>query len=159
MRYDFNVDEIFEMAERMEQNGEAFYRAAAAAVEEETHKKLLLELADMEVDHGKTFKAMRAELTGAEKAETVFDPEGEAVLYLQALVDTRVFFEKEVDTSSMERILKDAIGAEKDSIVFYLGMKDAVPEKYGKDKIDRIIKEEMGHVRLLSRELSNVKAE
>jgi rubrerythrin len=111
----------------------------------------------MEVDHEKTFNAMRSDLKAAEKSATVFDPEGEAALYLRALVDTRVFFEKKVDVSSMEKILKAAIEAEKDSIVFYLGMKNAVPEKFGQDRIEAIIKEEMGHIRLLSRELAQLK--
>ena len=53
----------------------------------------------------------------------------------------------------MVEILKSAIEAEKDSIVFYLGMKEAVPENLGKDRIETIIKEEMGHIRVLSREL------
>jgi rubrerythrin len=157
MRYDFNADEVFEMAEQMERNGEKFYKHAAATIDDEPHKKLLLELAAMEVDHEKTFKAMRSDLKAAEKSATVFDPEGEAALYLRALVDTRVFFEKEVDVSSMENILKAAIEAEKDSIVFYLGMKNAVPEKLGQDRIEGIIKEEMGHIRLLSRELAQLK--
>ena len=67
---------------------------------------------------------------------TAFDPEGEAALYLRSLDYTRVFFEKKIDTSSMEEILKEAILAEKDSIVFYLGMNEhgksdssIVPEK------------------------------
>ncbi|MGB5615220.1 MAG: ferritin family protein [Desulfobacterales bacterium] len=157
MKYDFNADEIFEMAEQMERNGEKFYKSAADTIDDEAHKKLLLELAVMEVDHEKTFKAMRSDLKAAEKSATVFDPEGEAALYLRALVDTRVFFEKKVDVSSMEKVLKAAIEAEKDSIVFYLGMKNAVPEKLGQDRIEGIIKEEMGHIRLLSRELAQLK--
>ncbi|MFV9644757.1 MAG: rubrerythrin, partial [Desulfobacterales bacterium] len=68
--------------------------------------------------------------------------------------DTRVFFEKKIDnTSSIKDILKEAILAEKDSIVFYLGMKEMVPENFGKAKIDAIIKEEMTHIQLLSKEL------
>ena len=53
----------------------------------------------------------------------------------------------------MEAILKSAITAEKDSIVFYLGMKEAVSESLGKGRIDNIIKEEMGHIKLLSGKL------
>ncbi len=157
MSYDFNADEVFQMAEQMERNGQTFYRTAAEAVGDDTKKELLLKLADMEVDHEKTFKAMRAELTEKEKSSTVFDPEGESALYLRALVDTRVFFEKDMDVSSMEKILKAAIEAEKDAIVFYLGIKNAVPVNLGQDRLDHIIKEEMGHVRLLSRELVQLK--
>jgi rubrerythrin len=153
MSYDFNADDVFEMAEQMERNGAKFYRTAAANTADAANKKFLLELAAMEDEHEKTFKAMRTELSAKEKESTVFDPDGEAALYLRALADTRVFFEKEIDVTSLKKILKSAIEAEKDSIVFYLGMKEAVPEKYGKGRLDVIIKEEMGHVRLLSRKL------
>ena len=57
----------------------------------------------------------------------------------------------------MEEILKEAILAEKDSIVFYLGMKELVPENFGKTKIDAIIKEEMAHINLLSSKLVALK--
>lgn len=153
MSYDFNADDVFEMAEQMERNGAKFYRTAAENTADTANREFLLELASMEDQHEKTFKAMRTELSAKEKASTVFDPEGEAALYLRALADTRVFFEKEIDVTSLKKILKSAIEAEKDSIVFYLGMKEAVPEKFGKGRLDEIIKEEMGHVRLLSRKL------
>ena len=153
MMYDFNADDIFEIAEQLERNGAAFYRTAAEAVSDASAKDFLLKLADMEDDHEKTFAQMRSQLTADEKTSTVFDPEGEAAGYLRALADTRVFFEKEVDTTSLEAILKDAIIAEKDSIVFYLGMRDMIPEDKGRNRMDDIIKEEMGHIRLLSKEL------
>jgi rubrerythrin len=154
MIYDFNADDIFEMAEQMERNGAKFYRTAAQAVDADDAKAFLLNLAAMEDDHEKIFAAMRAELNSTQKSATVFDPDGEAVHYLRALADTRVFFQKEIDTSSIQAILKDAITAEKDSIVFYLGMRDAVPEKLGRERLDEIIREEMGHIRLLGKELT-----
>jgi rubrerythrin len=151
--YDFNADDIFEMAEQLERNGARFYRTASEAVQNQAAKDLLLRLAAMEDAHEKTFSQMRAQLKAAEKTSTVFDPRGEAVGYLKSLADTRVFFEKKIDTSSMESILKEAITAEKDSIVFYLGMKEAVPESLGKNRLEDVIKEEMGHIRLLGKEL------
>ena len=153
MSYDFNADDIFEMAEQMERNGATFYRNAAEGDIDPAHKEFLLGLAEMEVAHEKTFKALRAELAAHEKAATVFDPQGEAALYLRALADTRVFFDKEIDISTMRGILKSAIEAEKDAIVFYLGMKETVPGELGQARLDGIIKEEMGHIRLLSKEL------
>jgi rubrerythrin len=155
MSYDFNADEIFEMAEQMERNGAAFYRNAADSISDEKNKQLLLHLADMELEHEKTFIEMRAALTSQEKATRVFDPEGEAVLYLKALVDTRVFFQKEIDATSMSEILKEALLAEKDAIVFYLGMKDIVPEKLGKTHLENIIREEMAHIKLIGRKLAS----
>jgi rubrerythrin len=153
MSYDFNANEVFEMAEQMERNGAQFYRDAAETAADASNKEMLIGLSKMEEAHEKMFASMRGELTAAEKASTVFDPSGEASLYLGALVDSRVFFKKEIDVTSMVEILKSAIEAEKDSIVFYLGMKEAVAENLGKDRIDVIIKEEMGHIQVLSKEL------
>ena len=155
--YDFDANDVFEMAEEMEQNGFRFYQSAAARVEAGPVKDMLLRLADMEQQHCKIFALMREELTQAEKSSTVFDPDGEAFLYLQALVKTKVFFEKQIDTSQLEAVILAAIQAEKDSIIFYTGMRNAVPEKRGRARIDDIIKEEMGHIQLLSTELLKLK--
>ena len=57
----------------------------------------------------------------------------------------------------VENILQIAIGLEKDSIVFYLGMKDGIPERLGRSKVDEIIKEEMRHMASLSRELETLR--
>ena len=153
MAYDFTADDVFEMAEKLERNGAQFYRKAAENADDSEAKAFLIRLAEMEDAHEKTFALLRSNLSGKAKAATVFDPQHESALYLRSLADTKVFFEKEIDLSSMREILKAAILAEKDSIVFYLGMKDLVPDKLGKDKLDEIIKEEMGHIRILSKEL------
>ena len=157
MSLDFNADEVFEIAEQIERNGAKFYRLASEGVGDENSKKFLIELAEMEDEHEKTFKILRSELTTNEKIMTTFDPEGDTEKYLRALADTRVFYEKEIDISSIEEILKKAITAEKDSIVFYLGMKDVVPVNLGKEKLDRIIKEEMDHISILSKKLLSIK--
>ena len=109
----------------------------------------------MEDDHEKIFENMQKELTAGEQTLLVFDPEDENAVYLKALADTRVFFKKEKPGSDMTQILKSAIQTEKDSIVFYLGMKEMVPEKYGKSRINDIIKEEMSHLKLLSGKLKS----
>ena len=153
MSYDFNADEVFEMAAQIERNGAMFYRNAAKNISDSSEKELLNRLADMEVDHIEVFEKLHQEISKKEKQKRVFDPNDESILYLQALADTKVFYEKEIDTTSMKEILKAALLAEKDAIVFYLGLKDLVPEELGQDRIDGIIKEEMKHVTLLSNEL------
>jgi len=157
MGIDFNADEVFEIAEQIERNGAKFYRTVAKKVTDTNKKQLLINLANMEDEHEVTFKNLRSELSVDEKIQTTFDPDGDSERYLRALADTRVFYEKDVDTTSLKEILKSAITAEKDSIVFYLGMKDVVPAHLGKQKLDDIIKEEMGHISLLSKELIELK--
>ena len=166
MSIHFNADEIFEMAEQIERNGAKFYRRVAEGATEFSGRQLLLGLATMEDDHEKTFAAMRADMLKQQRIATVtptFDPEGQAALYLRAMADGHVFDVK-ADPSehltgkeTMEEILQTAIGLEKDSIVFYLGIKEMVPERLGRDRIDGIIKEEMGHITVLNKELAKLK--
>jgi rubrerythrin len=150
---DFNAEEIYQMAEQLERSGSEFYRKSAEATALPEESALLLKLAAMENEHAKTFQTMRSELGDLERSATAFDPEGEALRYLRALADTRVFFEKKIDTRSMKEILKAAIEAEKESILFYLGMRATLPTRLGQSRLDEIIQEEMGHIRMLSREL------
>lgn len=157
MDFSFNADEIFVMAEQIERNGAKFYRSAAEKVSDSSAREFLLELASMEDQHEKTFARLKGELTDKEKQSTVFDPEGQTALYLRALADTGVFSEKKIDTSSMKEIFKEAIKTEKDSIAFYLGIKDMVPERLGKSRLDEIIKEEMEHIRIIGKKLRSLK--
>lgn len=157
MYHKFNAKEILEMAEQIEKNGYAFYKKAAEDVKDDGIKAFLNELAEMELKHEKTFGEMIASLSSKEKEEVTFDPFEETAAYIQALADTRVFYEKQIDTSSAKEVLKEAIVAEKESIVFYLGMKDMVPTDSGKSKIDAIIKEEMKHIQIISKQLLALK--
>ncbi|MGB7294967.1 MAG: ferritin family protein [Candidatus Aminicenantales bacterium] len=154
MSFVFNADEIFEMALKIEQNGEKFYRDSAAKIADPEAILLLLKLADMEVDHQRIFKGMKTALSAADKKAMTFDPNNEAGLYLASLANTRIFFEKDIETSTLEGIFKAALAAEKDSVAFYLGMKDLVPAGRGRDKIEEIIREEMRHIRVLGERLT-----
>jgi rubrerythrin len=157
----FNADEVFEIAEQVERNGMAFYERAAERFSGDA-KSTLLRLADMEVTHQQVFAAMRRELSDADLGLKAFDPDGEAARYLAAFADGKIF-DLNADPlallgpeNSVRDILETAIGLEKDSVVFYVAIKDAVPESLGEDKIDRIIQEEMAHILLLSRTLSSL---
>jgi rubrerythrin len=167
MSYDFNIDEVLKMAEQIEINGARFYRQMADAISVDPLRQLFFDFAKMEEQHQKVFASMRSDLSDKEREPTVFDPEGETALYLKALADVRVFeqnaeeeFLLSDDLSEKEkvkRIFRAAINREKESIVFYLGMKELVPKNFGKDKIDAVIKEEMKHIRLLGSRFVSLK--
>jgi hypothetical protein len=108
----------------------------------------------MEVEHEKVFETLKKDF--AKEVSDYCDPDGEAVKYLCSIADTKIFFQRDIDVTSMEKIFKEAIMAEKDSTIFYLGMKDLVPDGAGKDKIDKIIKEEMTHIRILGEKLAKL---
>jgi len=154
----FNADEVFEMAEQIERNGARFYRAAAEKFP--AVREALLDLAAIEDDHEKIFAAMRGQLSTSEQVPPVFDPDGEAQMYLRAMADGHVFnvkadpVEQLAGKDTAEEVLKMAIGLEKDSIAFYVGLKESVSHKAGKDKVEAIIKEEFGHIATLNEKLA-----
>ncbi len=151
----YSADEVLEMALQIERNGARFYEQAAERAPDEHSRKLLLELAAMEKEHERTFASMREDLSEQERKEMVFDPDGELPLYLRAWADRNVF-SVSADVAaqlrgarSMPEILQAAIGAEKDSVVFYTGLKRLVPARFGAGRLDQIIEEEMGHMATL----------
>ena len=154
MVHNFSVDDVFEMAEMMERNGADFYRKTAELTDDPRLKDYLVGLSNMELAHEAMFKNWREELADLDPEKTFFDPENEGAQYLQTIVDGRVSFEhEEHGTGTMEEILKGAIASEKDTVIFYLNMQEAIPEYLGKDKISRIIREELDHIRLLTQKL------
>jgi len=156
----FNADEVFEMAEQIERNGAQFYREAAAKTSDRQVKEMFLRMAGMEDGHLRTFQQMRKSLSNQEKGGTTFDPEGEASLYLQAMADDRGFegmkgrHLKLTGKESTRELLEIAIDAERNSILYYVGLKEMVPTEAGRDKVQAIISEEVRHAADLRRELA-----
>ncbi len=161
----FNADEIFEIAEQVERNGAKFYNRAAENIKDPDTRQILLKLAAAEVQHQKTFAAMREEILEQGQVATVdpdFDLQGEAALYLHAIADGQIFdtnldiAETLTGKETIVEVLQMALGREKDAVIFYLGMKDMVSVGLGKDKIDHIIREEMEHVTIISKQLKKL---
>lgn len=157
----FNADEVFEMAEQIEHNGAKFYRNAAAKLPEV--RQIFNALADMEDQHEKTFANMQKKLSGTELEQQVFDPDDEAQMYLQVMADGHIFNvkadpnEKLAGLNTAQDVLKMALGLERDSIAFYVGIKESVSRKAGKDQIDKIIKEEIGHIAIIKQKMDELK--
>ena len=155
----FNVDEIFEMAEEMEKNGAKFYRKAAQNTSDSQTKQLLLDMADMEDNHLQTFREMRQQLSGRETEDTMYDPENEAAMYLQAMADSHGYEGKIAPDEELtgketpKEILEIALNSEKESVVFYSGLKSLVSPKAGRGKVKAIIREELGHITTLLNKL------
>ena len=164
MSFEFNPDEVLQMAEQIERNGARFYRKAADLVRDSEVSELLRELADWEEDHERVFAGMRRQLTQRERQATVFDPDHEAAFYLRAMADGHVFDLKTEPADLLtgkegaKEVLRLAIGLEKDSIIFYLGLRKIIPDKLGKERIDEIVEEEMRHIAFLNREIASLRS-
>ena len=158
MTKQFNIDEIFELAEQIERNGAKFYRSAADRMDKAEQRQMLGELALMEDEHERTFAAMRSQLARDMQRESVYEVDDQAKQYLWAWVENAVF-DMSVDplavleTANISEILRTAIGREKESIVFYEGLKGGIDSDADRAKVDAIIGEEMKHIGLLMRQL------
>ena len=151
----FNPKEIFEIAEQIERNGQAFYRAAAENISEPEVKKLLTELADMEVWHEEYFGSLKKQFHFDEINEQSSDDYIATMGYLQALVDGEIFNDiknplSKIDgKSSIEDVLKAAFSFEKNTVAYFAGVKTLMTSDKDKEQIEEIIKEEVGHVGML----------
>ena len=147
------------MAIRAEENAGAFYRRAADLHKDKADVAFLLRLAEMEDWHKITFEKMQTELAAVRQERGAYQPDDEAARYLDALADASVsegspqLADSLTDEESMEDILKAAIEMEKDAVLFYLGLADAVPEELGRDSVKEVIKQEQSHVATLTNEL------
>ncbi len=145
-----------EIACQIERNGAAFYRKAGSLQDRKEDKNFLETIAKMEDRHRAGFEEMKTALSDMEKNKTAFDPNDELSLYLKAMADAHGgegnpdVTQQLTGKESMAQIIETAIGLEKESILFYIGLKDMVPPKLGRKKIDQIIREEQKHVAQLT---------
>jgi rubrerythrin len=148
MSYLLAVKEVLEFAVYIEQRGYEFYVGAMKKFGDARVTELFQYLADEEFKHEEFFKKL-LEQSGGSKGESL-DPEYQAYLRefckAHSLADREAVNEKLARLSTLDEILDLAMGFEKDSIVFFSELK----EMYGQGDaaaVDRIIHEEMGHLR------------
>ncbi len=160
MSISFSGSELINIAIGIERRGIAFYDIMAKSSENAATRDVFQYLANMERAHIQIFQSM---LTEADKYQISETYAGEYATYLQALVDSVVFTDDMV-TSEMAtqadsdiEALELAIGAEKDSILFYYEMKDIMPKRV-QPTVDKIITEEKSHLRQLSELKKNLAA-
>jgi rubrerythrin len=157
MNVNFNAFEVFEIAEQIERNGTYFYLKAAELFDEPKTCQTFLNLAEWEKEHERTFALMRQQLPEQNRHtpkpdDLLPDPR---VMAGMAVFGIRSDPAEELQGKQNESdVIRRAVEKEKDSIVFYHGLKEFVPAGADKDKINDIIKEEMKHIVILDQVLS-----
>jgi rubrerythrin len=144
----FSILEVVEQAIQTEKLGYQFYTTTAEKFKkDENLYKLFSTLAEKELTHEKTFIELKNIIGDAE-------PEGweDIEQYMRAIVESEFFLGKNKSLPSMEKIktISDAInfalGFEKETLLYFYGIKDAVKEK---EMVEEIINEERSHIRWL----------
>ena len=158
MTVTFNAFEVFEIAEQIERNGTNFYFRAAELFDDPDICQMFLRLAEWEKEHELTFARMKQQLS--EQSRHAGISEADDLLPDPRVMAGLAVFGIRSDPAGELRgrqektdIIRRAVEKEKDSIVFYHGLKEFVPAGADKGKIDDIIKEEMRHIVILDQSL------
>jgi len=143
----YSGQEIVEIAVRIEENGYAFYIAAAEMIREPTDiKNLFLDLAEKETMHTAVFQKL------LEKYEPEdYDMSAEdASAYIKNLADGHIFGKPDAGVTlaktikSPRQALESALKFETDSVAFYVELEKRAKTD-SKKIIRQIIEEEKGH--------------
>ena len=157
----FSLSEVMRMAEEIERNGAIFYKEGAKITDNQITKDIMTNLAEQEKMHESLFGQMRQQFCGKNDLQ-IADPDGQVQAYIKSIASTHVFnVNKDVSellmsVQSPESILQLAIGFEKDTIAFFSAMKNAVKQEY-RDKLDVLVQEEIGHIKLLQQAIDSLK--
>ncbi len=148
----FSASEIVKIGIQIEKNGRDFYNTMAAQSKNSRATDIFKYLAEQEEKHIEVFQGV---LSKTDK----YEPQGldaeQYFSYMNTLSGESVFTreDKGKELAGMVRSDKEAIdigiSAEKDSIVFYEGMKKIIPF-YDQKIVDEIITQEQGHLRQLA---------
>jgi len=148
----FSGKELVNIAIGIERSGLAFYTSLIKAEKDAMARGAYKYLADMEEQHVKIFQGMlgtASEETNPEVYTEEYD------LYLKALVGSAVFTNDEVAREMAENArnsaeaIQIALGAEKDSILFYTEIRDLV-RSADRELVNSIINEEKSHLQRLT---------
>jgi rubrerythrin len=144
----FAGSEIVEIGIQIEKNGRDFYNGLAAKSKNTKAKEIFVYLAGEEEKHIAVFEQI---LDSVEKYEPAQAYPGEYFAYMNALAGGYVFTQKDKGKEIARSIKNDqeavemGIGFEKDSIVFYEGMKKIVPA-HELAIVDTLIAQEQRHL-------------
>ena len=148
----FAGSEIVELGIQIEKNGRDFYNAVIEQSKNQKAKETFKYLAGEEEKHIAVFQNI---LDSVHKYEPPESYPGEYFAYMNALARDYVFTQKDKGREIAKNVKGDkeaislGIGFEKDSIIFYVGMKKVVPE-YDHKIVDKLITQEQDHLRQMS---------
>lgn len=149
----FKANEIMAAAVEIETRGEVFYRKMVERAESDETRKLFTYLAEEETKHRDLFAKLGERLGNVELHATTDDDE--YGMYLNDLINSHILFDGGLGETLMDRLkteqegIRMAMGFEKDTILFFMEMRELVPAAE-KDFVQQCVDEEKDHLRKLS---------
>jgi len=146
----YKLEEIFKFAVDVEEQGRQYYEDGSMKAERDDVKDLFAWLAKQETKHAKKFLKFQEAYSrkgGSFKADERLD--GLLNTYMRGMLFPSLDVKKELgreDRNPMLTLVKIAMDVETNSILFYQEMKSLLGAEETKDALDKIIKEEQGHL-------------
>ena len=147
----FNIKRLLEFTILREQESVTLYTTLAKQATDVELKNLFKDLAEQEKKHARFYEETITQL-GHDIVSAPLDLEDEYTIYMRSLMEEQSA-SLEITSEhiySMEQAFDYAIAREKNSVLFYIGLKDYVPA-FAKPTLDLIIGEEMKHAAILTR--------
>ena len=141
----YSISEVLEQAVQTERLGNQLYMKMAKRFEKDAKLRQLFEtLAVKEQEHERTFTELRDKVNNrrVENWEEVSH-------YLRAIVESEFFLGKNKSLPSLDHLkniedaVRYALGFEKETLLYYHGIRDLVREK---DVVSKLIDEEKSHI-------------
>ena len=147
---ELSIDSLLSVAIAIETNGAEYYRDAADIAPAEMRDEFLL-FAEVEDKHAKKFESMKNDLAEDNKKIVRLELTEQQEKYFQCIVNNAAFITpgaapKLTGNETMGELLKNAIDDEKDTIVFYQCLRNAIKDDKLVSIIGLIIDEELGHM-------------
>ena len=141
----FTMDDLFDIAIKMEKNGEAVYMDSLARIDKRDLKELLQWMADEEARHRNWFKDQKHKLNiGVDEADLKEMVPG----VLEQMMGENTLSLDDIDFSKIKNIadlLQTFIGFEEDTIMFYEMLEMFIEDEAVKKGLTAIVKEEKQH--------------
>lgn len=155
---EYTLNEAFRMAEQNEKRAAEYYRRAARQALQADARDVLGQIAKMEEAHQAYFARLLQQ--GGQAA--IEDPYGDVHLYLTAIAKAHGgegsddFLKAMESAKGLKDMLSVAINAEAQSVLFYVGIRDAISQAADRAELDKIIAEERRHVVMIQRMLDGL---
>lgn len=151
----FYFNEIIKFAIEKEDESIALYKNLAEKINDETARKIFLRLEDEEKKHKLFYSEMLDKDLHEELPEFLAGEDYDA--YMRDLIATsRTAIMPEINVANLNAILDFAVMREKDSVIFYVGLKNYLDQKM-QAKVDLIIKQEAKHAAIILAYKHNLK--
>ncbi len=149
-----SVLQLLTLAEKIEQQGKDLYLSLSLKTEEPKLKSLFDQLAEWEQVHKDFFSKLKKEATESTSNQFTFNPEdytGLSPFDLQKMAED-VLPKEEIGLNSLKDrkdIINYAVKLEEKTIKFYAGLKKSVRMSKSGNELEKIMKEEKKHIRIL----------